>query len=83
MYGIRTVCRNPACQAVFRVEFAGIGPLEGKTPELVIKLSEGLRGKDFTTNKGEQVPVFIECPKCNSVFPGSDLTFFAYNASAK
>jgi len=88
MYRIRTVCRNPACQAVFGVEFAETGPLEGKTPEIAIKLSRGLRSERSTLyqatklGKGVQIPLFIECPKCNSIFPMSELTFFAYNANA-
>jgi len=82
MYRIRTVCQNPVCQSVFEVEFAEIDPLEGKTAELASELCQVLRGKGPTTYKGVEIPVFIECPKCNSVFSRYDLTFFVYNANA-
>ena len=95
MYGIRAVCCNPGCKTAFPVEFTETGPLEGKTPETAYELIENLRAPRSTTNqlmiimgKGAglddkaQIPKFIECPKCNSVFRRSDLTFFVYNASA-
>ncbi len=87
MYGVRAVCRNPACQEVFVVEVAGLGPLEAETPEIALELSKDLRGKHPITYKTAkldnkvEIPEFIECPKCNSILPRSDLTFFAYNAS--
>ena len=96
MYRIRTTCLNPACQAVFGIEVAEIGHLEGKTPEIAFGLSKSLHDKESMTYKlTEQtrklvglkqdteatIPKFIECPECHSVFPRSDLTFFVYNAT--
>jgi len=96
MYRIRTTCLNPACQRVFEVTFPETGPLEGKTPEITFQLIRALgtrhpiaykpneeTRKASGLKEGDKVniPEFVECPECHSIFPRWDLGFFVYNAN--
>lgn len=80
MYRIRAVCQNPKCQAVFGIEFTETGPLEAKTPELAFELCSELHRT--TSYKGVNIPKFVKCPKCHSIFPTDSLRFFVYDAAA-
>lgn len=84
-YGIRVICSYPKCGEAFFLPHEGEKPRAFSDVEGAFTYRErlqrqssvgGLAGRIRPHSSREALPAHLECPKCHSVFPRSEVAYY-------